>query len=479
MRKFDTDEQNIYDMFSKISVDSSNLAEQVKNRLETEQPCTTTKGFRRWRRSVSVAMVLSVVLVATAAAAALGNFDWFMEKFNPSFGNIVEPVQSYSEDQGIRMEIIGAKKYDNRAIVYLSLQDITGQNRLTERTEFRDGLSVKTNTVKQDSNSKGDTEIFGISWGRKMIYFDEETNTIYYELNITVDSGASLADPLELGSFLVYFDSISYDDEPISISLMDIGEGETIPIEENHILAGSALVDEEGLFERVLTPGYYGDMPHGEKDQWISNIGIIDGKLHVQIGKIFNQEFGSDDGNISLRDAQGNFISYDENIVFLSDEDNNLIDMEKENFEDMEYRYEEFVFSVDPEELKEYILSYSGSVSSGVEGRWDVAANLEDDNKNMRIWEDDIIVGNHHIEHIMLSPLGVQAMGSYTGDVKNMAYEDILLEIETVDGTISLQGGIKSYSPNHSFDSVWNTKTPIDVTKVKALIIDGTRVPVK
>lgn len=480
MRKVDIDEQNIYDMFSKISVDSNNLAEQVKKRLETEQPCTTTRGFRRWGRSVSVAMVLSVVLVATAVAASLGNFDWFMEKFNPSFGNIVEPVESYSEDQGIRMEIIGAQKYDNRAIVYLSLQDITGQNRLTERTGFLDGMSVKTNTRKQYSNmGDDDTGVFGISWGENMLYFDEETNTIYYELNITVDSGASLADPLELGSFLVCFDSIKYSDEPISISLMDIEEGETMVIEENHILGGSGPVDEQGLSERVLVSDYYSDMPHGEKDQWISNIGIVDGKFHVQIGKIFNKEFGSNDARLSLKDAQGNSISYDYTLVFLSDKDNRLIDIEKDDYGDAINRYEEFIFPVETEVLKEYTLCYTGSVSSGVEGRWDVMANLEDPNKKMRIWEDDIIVGNHHIKHIMLSPLGVQVIGNYTGDMKNMVYDDILLEIETVDGTIPLERGGSSYSPNHSFDSVWNTKEPIDVTKVKALIIDGVRVTVK
>jgi hypothetical protein len=37
----------------------------------------------------------------------------------------------------------------------------------------------------------------------------------------------------------------------------------------------------------VLAPGNYAPMPHGEDDQWISNIGIIDGKLHVQTGKLF------------------------------------------------------------------------------------------------------------------------------------------------------------------------------------------------
>ena len=104
--------------------------------------------------SAVAALALSVMLVVTAAAATLGGFDWFIEKFNPSFGEIVEPVEAYCEDQGIRMEVIGAQKYDNMAVVYLSLQDVSGQNRLTEQTDFQDRLTVKMNTQKQEARDK-------------------------------------------------------------------------------------------------------------------------------------------------------------------------------------------------------------------------------------------------------------------------------------------------------------------------------------
>jgi hypothetical protein len=111
----------------------------------------------RWSMSAVAAIALSVMLVVTAAAATLGGFDWFIKKFNPSFGEIVEPVEAYCEDQGIRMEVIGAQKYDNMAVVYLSLQDVSGQNRLTEQTDFQDGFTVKMSTQAQEE-AKGQTD---------------------------------------------------------------------------------------------------------------------------------------------------------------------------------------------------------------------------------------------------------------------------------------------------------------------------------
>jgi hypothetical protein len=145
MEKFNRDEKHIHELFSQITVDSSKLADQVKSRLHEGSVDMPARRRKRWTRSAIAAIVMSFVLVASATAASLGNFDWFIERFNPDFGNIVEPVEIYSEDEGIRMEVIGAQKYDNRAIIYLSLQDRTGQNRLTEQTDFRDGFNVKMN----------------------------------------------------------------------------------------------------------------------------------------------------------------------------------------------------------------------------------------------------------------------------------------------------------------------------------------------
>ena len=474
MRKFDKDEQNIYDMFSQISVDSSKIVEQVKTRLHEENTKVPIKNHRRWTKSAVAAIVMSVVLVATATATALGGFDWFIERFNPDFGKIVEPVENYSEDQGIRMEVIGAQKYDNRAIVYLSLQDTTGQNRLTEQTDFRDGFSAKMNPRMIGGDGEASTSM---SWKQKMLYFNEDTNTIYYEFNITADADSPLSDPLELGSFLIYFDKSEYE-EPIALSLAEIDESATTPIEEKQIWGGSNLPDNLSFIKSVLTPGYYTDMPHGEKEQWVSNVGIIDGRFHVQIGRFSGGEFGPTDANLSFIDSEGNIISPDYELMLYGNKDNRLLSHEEDDAHDMAYKYNEFVFTVSAEDLNKYTLYYAGTVYSGVEGSWKVAANLSDSNKNIRTWANDISVEGHLFENITLSPLGLQVRGIYEGE--DCMASDMKLEVETEDGIIPLDGGGGSEDPEkHTFNSSWDANTPLDVTKVTAIIINGTRIPIK
>ena len=475
MSKFDIDEQNIYDMFSQIAVDSSKIADGVKIKLHEENVKIPIKNHRRWSKSAVAAIVMSVVLVATATATALGGFDWFIERFNPDFGKIVEPVENYSEDQGIRMEVIGAQKYGNKAIVYLSLQDMTGQNRITEQTDFRDGFSVKMNP--REIGEDGET-LSSMSWREKMIYFDKDTNKVYYEFNITADADSPMSNPLELGSFLIYLGKKSYE-EPIDISLAEIKEGETTPIIEDNIWGGVGIrFDDYSSFTEVLTPGYYTDMPHGEKEQWVSNVGIIDGKLHVQIGRFSGGEFGPNDANLALADSKGNIISPDYELMLYGDKDNHLLGVKEDDAYNTEYKYNEYVFSVSKEYLNKYTLYYSGSVYTGVEGRWRVAANLSDSNKDIRTWTNDIPVEGHIFEYITLSPLGLQVRGTYEGE--NCMASSMKVEIETADGIIPLEGGGGSEDPEkHTFNSNWNVKEPLDVTKVSAIIIEGTRISIK
>lgn len=476
MSKYDINEKDIHDAFSQINVDSSKLVNQVKSRLHEETSYIAKSRQRRWARSTVAAIVISVVLVTTVAATALGGFEWFVEKFNPSFREIVEPVEAYSEDQGIRMEVIGAQKYDNRAIVYLSLQDITGKNRLTKETDFRDGFGAKMDPGLIEGEGEVSTSM---SWKQKMLHFNEDTNTVYYEFNITADPDSPLSDPLELGSFLIYFDERTYVEEPISISLAEIDDVEaTTTIMEEHIWGGLNIRDDYSSFTEVLTPGYYIDMPHGEKDQWISNVGIIDGKLHVQIGRFSGGEFGSSDAALFLMDPEGNLISPDYSLILYGDEDNRLLSLEDDDPYDMEYKYNESVFSVRTRDINKYTLCFTGTVYTGVEGSWKVKANLSDSDQNMHIWENDIIIEGHLFEHISLSPLGVQVIGTY--EAEECFASDMSVVVETRDGIIPLEGGGGSQnSENHTFSASWNTETPLDVSEINAIIINDVRIPVK
>ncbi|MEW8987754.1 MAG: hypothetical protein AB2401_12280, partial [Bacillus sp. (in: firmicutes)] len=150
---------------------------------------------------------------------------------------------------------------------------------------------------------------------------------------------------------------------------------------------------------------------------------------------------------------------------------------EDNGYVDAVYKYSEAVFTVNTEELSGYTLCFTGSVHSGVEGRWKVTTNLSDTSQQMRIWTNDVSVEGHLFEHLTLSPLGLQVIGTYEGE-ECMASK-MSLAVETVDGIIPLRGGGGSYTQKQSFNLHWNTETPLDVTTVTAVIINGTRIPVE
>lgn len=475
MSAFDKNEKAIYDAFSQITVDASKIKGKVKNQLHEETSRTALSRRARWGRSMVAGVALSAILVVTAAAATLGGFDWFIERFNPSFSEIVEPVEVSCEDQGIRMEVIGAQKYENKAIVYLSLQDISGKNRLTEQTSFRDGFGITMNRQSQDKNNEETDETSSFSWREKLLFFDEVTNTLYYEFNITADADSPLADPLELGSHLIYFSKKSYE-EPASVPLTGLDVAPLISIDEKQIWGGTNVPDDLTGITAALKPGNYANLTDDTDDQWISNIGIVDGKLHVQIGKVFNKEFGSTDATLALKASDGNIIEPDYELTFLGDKNHRLRNARTGDYSDAVYKYEESVFPVSIDELNDCILYYSCSVYSGVEGRWKVAANLSDTSRQMHIWTNDIVVDGHLFEYLTLSPLGLEVRGRYDG--AECLASEMSLALETPDGLIPLQGGGGSQK-RHTFNSSWDTETPLDITKVTAVIINGTHIPVK
>ena len=90
-----------------------------------------TLHIRRGGRLLIAALVLLVASTA-ALAVGLGGFDWFIERFNPPFAELIEPSGVYAEDQGIRMTVIGAQESSGMGIVYLTVQDVSGTGRLAQ-----------------------------------------------------------------------------------------------------------------------------------------------------------------------------------------------------------------------------------------------------------------------------------------------------------------------------------------------------------
>ncbi|MCD7948212.1 MAG: S-layer homology domain-containing protein [Oscillospiraceae bacterium] len=440
--------------------------------------------------SIEQALILTVRATATlegnewlaeqlnSASSATQDSFAFLQGLAPAFLDILVPVQASCEDQGIRMELIGANQYGNMAVACLSLHDTTGENRVTENTDFMDGFYVSIGQAAASDTT-------GYSWTRTLLDFDESTNTAYLEFLITADAGSRLSNTLALGTSLIYFDTLSYELEPIPVAMSDVKTvtGDTIKVSSviscgasnDGVLPFAFQNDDDRT--AILTPGYYAAMPHGYDGQWISNIGVIDGKLHVQIGSYANAEFGGTP-QLDLVSAGGEQMTENCWFAFFADADHQIASDRDTAFETAKYRYDEVILPVDQATLSGYTLCFTGTLASGAEGSWQLAAELGDTSGQIRTWTNDIAVEDQLFEHLTLSPLGLEATGSFAGDTLYVASE-LKLEVETAKGIIQLSGGGGSYDEKaKTFALTWNAASTIDVAQATAILINGTRISI-
>jgi len=159
MKNFDKQEQDIHDAFSSIQVDTENL----KNKLNFSTTHTPKKIIKL--PAIAAAILIFAILSITAYAT-ISQLEFFRTEFNPVFIDLVSPPSEpiYSENNGIRMEIIGASQIYNRTLIYVTVQDISGESRLNNGTH-------------------PDFYIIGFLGSHsRLLYFNQETDTSYFEI---------------------------------------------------------------------------------------------------------------------------------------------------------------------------------------------------------------------------------------------------------------------------------------------------------
>ena len=170
MQNLDREEKRIRSAFSDIKVDTKRLERNIAN-------MNRPRRIKR-RLSLIVAAVLIFVMISATAYASVGGLDGFIARFDPEFGAFALPPlePAYTEYDGIRMEVVGARIFENTVLVYYTMEDVTGENRLTHF--MRPDFEVFSHG-EQLSNGGG---------GGRRIHFDEDNNRLYYESTILVNA---------------------------------------------------------------------------------------------------------------------------------------------------------------------------------------------------------------------------------------------------------------------------------------------------
>ena len=493
LNTFDSQERLIKSSLSRIAVDTSNITANVLEAVSEQKQRST----RRVRRGLTlVAAIVAVMAITTTALAATGGFDWIMQRINPTFSEVIEPVMIYTEDQGIRMTVIGAQTFDNRAVVYISLQDVSGENRIARHGGIGMGLFFHdaidevypSDIFYEDSAIMAPLFVGGTSV--RMIYFDEAANTAYFELAMTVTDG-SISNSLIINNTCVEFDRVFIDAEPAGISLANLEAPNILDATLGYYVNSSRGWDEHSLFGstiEMLEPGRFAELPNYTDNHWVSNIGVIDGNLHVQtIGHSDGSRFGGSGVSFELLRADGEVIHFSDMIFATADENFNLTSTSGIfDGNGKMLHVTEFIFDVDVENLSDYTLVFYGSISSGIEGDWTIQVDTSDTSTQIITIIEEHYVTGHTVEFITVNPIGIQVRGSFPAYWTMDAHELLTAYIETTDGIVELRQSGGFYSEAREapeatggvFTINFDAESLIYVESVTAVVINGVRIEI-
>lgn len=400
-----------------VQADPNRVREAVMGKLK-EEHMQTTKRPRKIRRTLVLAVAAAALLGVTALAAAMGGFDWLRETVDPPMLDAVEEQGQSVTSNGIKLNVIAAQKYGDAALLYVSIQDTTGQGRVTEQTHPL--------------------------WGghHTMLYYDSATSTAVYQLRFS-----SLD---ELCLYKLLYSPSRLDGARVDADLADLYlNGEQIP----------GTVSTQTLPPEWLTPGRLADIPGGE-GAYVSAIGMNCGYFAVQY------RYPSVDKECYmgayLLDGNGQRIDSIPGGASTLDDGDGMATTE---------RY----FKVDAETLENCTLCFEGSIYDVAHGDWEIDIDFES-TQGVRLLTADIEFDGVTARdtEMILSPIGLELTREYDAG-SHMLDTDVVLE--TTSGDIKLRSCGSEWASTDM--STWNTffeaNEPIDVSSVTAIRIGDTR----
>jgi len=447
----DYDERRIEDAFkpfSQLAVDTAKIERNVKIKMNEKK---YTPSPRNKVKAILAASIAAMILMAgTVMAAELGLFERFMTQHDPYFREVVSPVEQSAVVDGIYTSIIAAQKFGNQAIVYLSMRDVSSEDRICEEAYF-----VLDNT-------------FGVS---QLIYFDEDSRTAYFEIAITVTNPQ---DYLDLNNIILSLGGWPDFIEALPMQLQT--NAETRPTD------GAFLSDLP--MDTMLQPalaGNFAPLPITHSYQWVSGMAIVGDYLHVQIGeRVYPRTVGRGGVGAPVLTTQAGEDITGRYLVMHTCDDFQPVDIRQGHMPNLLFR--EYVFRVNANDIENYSLAIVGTTPSTIT-EMDLGIRIYDgESTQLRILDSAPMLEEAAIDSISLTPLGVRLTGQLSYDAKYSFLWSGFVEsgvvLETTEGNVYLDHIINMIDtyPNATFNSIAKTTSPINVDTVVAVIIGGVRI---
>ena len=402
------------------------VSDKLRNNILDTQP-PVRKGSRKLV-AVALAASLCLLLSITAMAALIPGFNLLLSQVSPEIARFLRPVESANIDNGLRVEVVGAMRDDDIVIVYLTIQDLTGDR-------------IGTRTVIDDYSIPG-----GYITNQEGVSYDEETKTT--TLRLTVNDVGGMDDgeiALRISSFdpkkentMIYYTGVDLEEIPSAVHTQPLRlmgfDGEFYNQYE-----------ENGIVD-ILTPEMH--IPISSVDNaYISNIGIVNGRLHVQVNYQCTSPWDDDcwRGYVSLTNApveklgvdyfsilnDYDFVDSIEWVHFAVDENGDLYEFfyadDSSGIPNGYITHIEFVFDISllKNGLPGYNLIFWGE-DSIIKGDWQ--ANFEIEPERLSAARCDISIENVHIDSFAVSPFQMIISGS--GRVSSEAVFEILVTMK-------------------------------------------------